>query len=267
MGLERYTNGNNPNPAGGGAAHQWTPQEIAAVIQMKINMMDRNHENFTFNCGELSAQGKRKRNDYNFGNGNKRQGQNNQGGSSGRYSNQSGNYRGSRSGNNDLNRDRCTDPFCNRNGKRPNHTNANCQVQQARRQGTWRDNNNQGGRNQNYSGNYNRNNSGNFNRYNGQHNGGGRDNRIGSNRNNNGNRYHNQSQWRGGHHNNNHRGHDNFVADIAGAVLQGMQGQQYRNERSFQIPPEVHAMETPRMRNPYQPPPGYSHPSYGERRA
>ena len=105
MGLECYTNGNNPNPAGGGAARQWTPQEIAAVIQMKINMMDCNHENFTFNCGELSAQGKRKRNDYNFGNGNKRRGQNNQGGSSGRYSNQSGNYRGSRSGNNDLNRD------------------------------------------------------------------------------------------------------------------------------------------------------------------
>ena len=228
MGLECYTKGDNPNPPEGGAARQWTPQEIAAVIQQKISMMDRNREKFTFVCGANSRYNdKRKREDSHDSNVSEEeveaQSSKNEDGQG--RPNKRRPFRKEQE-----NPDRCTDPFCNRNGRRPTHTNAECRVQRAKQQGTWRYHNNQGGCNQHNNGTYNRNN--------GHYNGGGRDNRNGGNRYSNGNRYTNQNQWRNDHQNNDHRGHDNFVMDIAEAVMQRMQSQQNRNGRSHQPTPE-----------------------------
>ena len=272
-GFDEYTTGNNPNPAGGGPAALWTFKELAALVQKKVARMDRDGDTFTFGAETSQAQGKRKREDNHDARGNQQgRGHGHQGrGGGGRHhqrgrGNQRGQYgrsasqSGRRNGNNGAgtNRDICTDPHCNRDGRVPNHTNQECHIQRRRREGTWHDNrSNQRGRGQHQNQSNNRQGRG----------GGGRNNRYNGGHNNNRFQYNNQDQ-RPGQQNNGNGGQDNFVADIVGAVVQGFQGQQNR-QVPFRVPSENYANDAPPSqygRDPYMPPPGYSHPGYGGRR-
>ena len=151
---------------------------------------------------------------------------------------------------------------------------------------TWRDYSNQRGQGQHQNqfndrqgqgggGRYNRNNGGRYSRDNGgrynRDNGGqlNRDdesqyNRDNGGRNNDRIQHSNQDQ-RPGQENDGNRGQDNFVADVIGALVQGIQGQMNRHDRASENysndgPPSQYG------RDPYMPPPGYSHPGYGGRR-
>ena len=84
---------------------------------------------------------------------------------------------------------------------------------------------------------------------------GGRHNHYNGGRHNDRFQYNNQDQ-RPGQQNNGNGGQDNFVADVVGALVQGIQGQQNRHDR----PSENYSNDGPPSQY------GYFHPGYGGRR-